>query len=103
MDKLKDKLAKKLIINDIQVSSPHPNQDDFEVLAFIVYNLINEAVAEERERIVGEIEKLDVLWLSKKPDEKLVEKPKRKNFNQIGINKNQALTIILNNKFNQYK
>jgi len=70
MDKkeiLKDKLAKKLIINDIQVSSPHPNQDDFEVLSFIVYNLINEAVAEERERIVGEIEgmkdtKVDEGW-----------------------------------------
>jgi len=49
---LKDKLAKELVINHIHVSSPHPNQDDFEVLSFIVYNLINEAVAEERERNV---------------------------------------------------
>ena len=49
---LKEKLAKELIINDIQVSSRRPNQDDFEVLAFIVYNLINEAREEDRRKAV---------------------------------------------------
>ena len=83
MDKLKDKLAKKLVINDIQVSSPHPNQDDFEVLSFIVYNLINEAVEEERKDNIEELDQICMFYNKNNPIPDKITQEKRDYIHEI--------------------